>query len=69
MRIICLNKSKKIYSANPYLILGDWNTLDDVNTLIDVGTDDTIIEEIEQINTGVGKKRIDQVILLITQVD
>ncbi|MCX8027488.1 MAG: MBL fold metallo-hydrolase [Thermodesulfovibrionales bacterium] len=69
MKVICLKKSKKVYSANAYLVLGDWNTLEDVNTLIDVGTDDTVVSEIETINTGVGKKRIDQVILTHNHFD
>lgn len=69
MKVICLQKSKKVYSSNAYLVLGDWNTLDDVNTLIDVGTDGSVMKEIECINTGVGKKRIDQVILTHNHFD
>ena len=51
------------YSSNVYLVRGDWNTLNDVNTLIDVGNDPAIVEAIETMSTGVGKKRIEQVIL------
>ncbi|CAG0945163.1 partial Hydroxyacylglutathione hydrolase GloC, partial [Anaerolineae bacterium] len=64
MRIINLTESKSmIYSSNAYLILGDWNALDDANTLVDVGNDPTAIEKIRQIATGVGKKAIEQVII------
>ncbi len=64
MRIRNLIDSKgMVYSSNVYLILGDWNTLDDVNTLIDVGSDPSVLEKILTISTGVGKKTIDQVIL------
>lgn len=69
MKVFCLQKSKKVYSANSYLVLGDWNTLEDINTLIDIGTDDTIIKELEEINTGVGKKKVDQVILTHNHFD
>jgi glyoxylase-like metal-dependent hydrolase (beta-lactamase superfamily II) len=62
MKVICLKGNNLKYTCNAYLILGTWNTLEDVNTLIDVGTDSSIIEEIEKINTGVGKKPVDQII-------
>lgn len=63
MKIIPLQKNPMQYTCNSYLILGDWNKLDDLNTLIDVGMDDYIVDEIEKINTGVGKKVIDQIII------
>ena len=64
MRIINLTESKSmIYSSNAYLILGDWNAIDDANTLVDVGNDPLAIEKIRQIATGVGKKAIEQVII------
>ncbi len=50
-------------SSNAYLIRGDWNALEDVNTLIDVGNDPAIIQRIRILTTGVGKKAVDQVIL------
>lgn len=53
----------KVYTGNAYLITGDWNTMDDVNTLVDVGRDPDIISKIEQASTGIGKKRIAQVII------
>lgn len=62
MKVIPL-KDDRIYSCYAYLLLGDWNRLEDVNTLVDAGADGSIIEKIEQINTGVGKKPVEQVIL------
>jgi glyoxylase-like metal-dependent hydrolase (beta-lactamase superfamily II) len=56
-------KDTSTYSCYVYLIVGDWKRLEDVNTLIDVGTNGSIIEEIEKINTGVGKTPVEQVIL------
>ncbi|MGA2296511.1 MAG: MBL fold metallo-hydrolase [FCB group bacterium] len=63
MRISILKKNPMIYSCNVYLIRGDWNKIDDINTLIDVGIDGFIIDELNGFSTGVGKKRVEQVIL------
>jgi glyoxylase-like metal-dependent hydrolase (beta-lactamase superfamily II) len=63
MKVMCLKKSTMKYSCNAYLVLGTWSTLKDVNTLVDVGTDSAIIEEISKIYTGVGKKPVDQIII------
>jgi glyoxylase-like metal-dependent hydrolase (beta-lactamase superfamily II) len=37
VRIIALKKTAKTYSCNAYLMLGDWNRVEDINTLIDPG--------------------------------
>ena len=63
MKIFNLTENSKIYTSNVYLILGTWNTLEDVNTLVDVGRDPLVLEKIKEINTGVGKRRVEQVIL------
>jgi glyoxylase-like metal-dependent hydrolase (beta-lactamase superfamily II) len=63
MKIVNLGKSKKVYCANRYLVLGSWNQLDAVNTLIDVGTDSEVIEDIAGVSTGVGKRPVEQVVL------
>jgi len=69
MKIFNLVTNPAIYSSNSYLVLGAWNKLSDVNTLIDTGSDGYIIDEIEKINTGVGKKSLDKVILTHTHFD
>ncbi len=63
MKIINLTSDSKIYTSNVYFLLGDWKGVDDVNTLIDVGRDPSIIEKIKGLDTGVGKKKVDKVIL------
>lgn len=45
------------------MVRGDWNAIGDMNTLIDVGTDGFILDELMNLSTGVGKRRVDQVIL------
>ncbi|MCE1188740.1 MAG: MBL fold metallo-hydrolase [Ignavibacteria bacterium] len=69
MKIFRLKANPLTYSCNSYLLLGDWNTLDDVNTIIDTGSDSSIINEIERINTGLGKKPVDLVILTHNHFD
>jgi len=63
MKVINLTSDSNIYTSNVYLLLGDWKSIDDVNTLIDVGRDPSIIEKIKQLDTGVGKKKVEKVVL------
>jgi len=63
VKIINLTKDSNIYTSNVYFLLGDWKAVDDVNALIDVGRDPAILESIKQIDTGLGKKRVEKVIL------
>lgn len=69
MKITNLTKDSKVYTSNAYLVLGTWNALIDMNTLVDVGRDPMIIDKINNTNTGVGKRRIDQVILTHNHYD
>jgi glyoxylase-like metal-dependent hydrolase (beta-lactamase superfamily II) len=69
MRVIELSKSASIYTCRSYLLLGDWNQLDDVNTLIDPGTDGSVIDQIEMLSTGCGKVPVEQVILTHNHFD
>jgi len=69
MKIIPLKHNTTTYSCYSYLILGDWNRIEDVNTIIDPGTDDFIIEEIERLSTGFGKIPVTQVILTHNHFD
>jgi glyoxylase-like metal-dependent hydrolase (beta-lactamase superfamily II) len=63
MKVTLFQKDPNTYTCNVYLIRGDWNAISDVNTLIDVGTNGFILNELQTISTGVGKKRVEQVIL------
>lgn len=69
MKVHVLNRNSSIYTCRAYLVLGDWNTLEDVNTLVDTGTDDSLLEEIATIYTGVGKKAVQQVVLTHNHFD
>ena len=69
MKVKNLTQNSKLYTSNAYLVTGEWNTLEDVNTLIDAGRDPEIIEKLNQASTGVGKKRLEQIILTHTHYD
>ncbi len=69
MRVIILEGNRQNYSCNVYFVLGDWNGLEDVNSLIDVGLDGSVIPEIDRIPTGIGKKQVAQVILTHSHYD
>ncbi|MBW1746511.1 MAG: MBL fold metallo-hydrolase, partial [Deltaproteobacteria bacterium] len=63
MKIINLTNDSKIYTSNVYFLIGDWKGFDDVNALIDAGRDHSIIEKIKKLDTGVGKKKLEKVVL------
>ena len=69
MKIKNLTAGSKCYTSYVYMVLGDWNCLDDVNTLIDVGRDQNVIRMVKDQWTGVGKKPVDQVILTHSHYD
>ena len=69
MKIQNLSSHLADYTCNVYLVTGKWNTIRDINTLIDVGRDDSVIEKILDASTGVGKKRVEQVVLTHSHFD
>ncbi len=69
MKIISVQLDGRIYSSNVYLVLGDWNRIEDINTLVDVGSDPAILDQLEEIHTGVGKKKVEQVVLTHSHSD
>jgi glyoxylase-like metal-dependent hydrolase (beta-lactamase superfamily II) len=69
MKIIMLKKNPFIYSCNAYFVLGSWNRLEDVNTLVDIGQDGYIINEIDEISTGLGKRPVELVVFTHSHFD
>lgn len=69
MRVKSLDRNMAIYTCNSYLVLGEWNRLEDVNTLIDPGTDGSVIAQIDRIPTGCGKRPVEQIILTHNHFD
>jgi glyoxylase-like metal-dependent hydrolase (beta-lactamase superfamily II) len=69
MKIVNLTLGSSVYTSNAYLLTGTWNAIPDVNTLVDTGRDPKVIEAIRNSATGVGKRRIEQVILTHSHYD
>jgi glyoxylase-like metal-dependent hydrolase (beta-lactamase superfamily II) len=69
MRVVPLSQAPSLYTCRSYLLLGDWNLLGDVNTLIDPGTDGSVLDQIETLSTGCGKIPVEQVILTHNHFD
>lgn len=63
MRIVTLENSRRLYTCEVYLVLGNASRLEDVNTLVDVGQDPAILAGIGRVHTGVGKWPVEQVVL------
>jgi glyoxylase-like metal-dependent hydrolase (beta-lactamase superfamily II) len=63
MKVSVLRGNTAVYSCRSYLVRGTWNRLEDINTLVDVGTDGSILDELLAISTGVGKRRVERIIL------
>jgi glyoxylase-like metal-dependent hydrolase (beta-lactamase superfamily II) len=64
-----LTAGSRMYTSNAYFIRGDWNKIKDVNAMIDVGRDPEVIEQIEKLPTGLGKKRLERVVLTHSHYD
>jgi len=69
VKIYNLTAKSKIYTSNVYLVTGTWNSLDDVNALVDVGRDLSILEMIFELPTGVGKKQVAAVVITHNHYD
>jgi len=69
MRIVTLESSGRMYTSQVYLVLGDANRLEDINTLVDVGQDPAILASIGKAPTGVGKWPVEQVVLTHSHSD
>ncbi len=70
MRVINLAATRgTVYTSNAFLVLGDYSTIADVNTLVDTGSDPAILEQLAKAPTGVGKRPVEQVILTHSHSD
>lgn len=64
-----LTEQSEYYTSNVWHICGTYHALSDLNTLIDVGRDPTILESLESIRCGLGKRPVDQVVLTHSHFD
>lgn len=63
MQIFNLTKDSPVYTANAWYVTGTWKGLDDVNTLIDAGMDPAVVSRIAGMPSGLGKRKLDRIIL------
>ena len=63
MKVINVPISGRIYTCNTYLVLGPWKRIEDVNAMVDVGADPALLASLDDIATGVGKRKVELVVL------
>lgn len=69
MKIFNLTEGSTVYTSNAWYVTGSWKTLADTNTLIDAGMDPGIIQRLHDMASGVGKRKVDQIILTHNHYD
>jgi glyoxylase-like metal-dependent hydrolase (beta-lactamase superfamily II) len=69
MRITILRGNPENYSCNAYMVRGNTNEPEDVNSLVDVGLDGSICNDIDNLCTGIGKKKVGRVVLTHSHYD
>jgi len=69
MNVSNLTANSRIYTSNVYLIRGTWNAMTDLNTLVDAGRDPGVIDQIRSAPTGVGKHKLDQIMITHNHYD
>jgi glyoxylase-like metal-dependent hydrolase (beta-lactamase superfamily II) len=69
LKVINLTENPTTYTCNVYFVQGEFNSLNNMNTIIDIGRDKIIFEKFDGISKGVGKKLIDQIILTHNHYD
>lgn len=69
MRVKNLSDQSTEYTSNVYHVIGDYLQLSDLNTLIDVGRDESVLGQLRTIKTGLGKKAVDQIYLTHSHFD
>ena len=69
MKVINLTENPTTYTCNVYHIQGEFNSLNNLNTIIDIGRDKIIFEKLDEISKSAGKKLIDQIVLTHNHYD
>jgi glyoxylase-like metal-dependent hydrolase (beta-lactamase superfamily II) len=69
MNVVPLTVPSAVYNCRPYLVLGTWNRIEDVNAIIDPGADAAVVAQVEQASTGVGKRPVEVVVLTHNHFD
>jgi glyoxylase-like metal-dependent hydrolase (beta-lactamase superfamily II) len=69
MKISAIKGLGQAYTSNVYLITGNMRGVDDVNTLVDVGNDPSMLPTLADFYAGVGKSPVEQIVLTHSHSD
>jgi len=69
MKIVNLTENSTVYTSNAWFVTGTWKALGDPNTLVDAGMDPGILRRLRDADTGVGQRKLDQIILTHNHYD
>jgi glyoxylase-like metal-dependent hydrolase (beta-lactamase superfamily II) len=69
LKIFNLTENPTTYTCNVYYVQGEFNSLNNLNTIIDIGRDNIIFEKFNHLSKGLGKKLIDQIVLTHNHYD
>ena len=69
MKIVNLTENSTMYTSNAWYITGSWRALEDRTTLIDAGTDPVVLQRLTESDPGLGKRKIDQIVLTHNHYD
>jgi glyoxylase-like metal-dependent hydrolase (beta-lactamase superfamily II) len=69
LKVFNLTENPTTYTCNVFFVQGEFNSLDNMNTIIDIGRDKVIFEKFDELSKGVGKKLIDQIVLTHNHYD
>ena len=63
VNVLKVKGANNVYSSNAYIVTGDWKRVEDLNTLIDVGSAPSVIDSLQEMATGIGKSKVEQVVI------
>ncbi len=69
MKVFNLTENPTTYTCNVYFIQSESNSLDNLNTIVDIGRDKIIFEKFDEMSKGASEKLIDQIILTHNHYD
>jgi len=69
LKVLNLTEYPTTYTCNVYYLKSEFTSLPSSNTIIDIGRDEIIFKKFKEIETGPGKKLIDQIIITHNHYD
>jgi glyoxylase-like metal-dependent hydrolase (beta-lactamase superfamily II) len=69
LKVFNLTENPTTYTCNVYFIQGEFNSIYNLNTIVDIGRDKIIFEKLGVMSKGTSEKLIDQIILTHNHYD